>query len=149
MRWILAVLMFFVAASVSAQETYSQNATANQVVDLRAALTADNETICEAKGLLETCTQAQVCVAANVAGGASCTAAQARAAKVRIYPDTQAGRDEYVLHGLVSPAFTGAKARAAARAQIKLCRFWATANTTQKNSVCSAAGLPNGCELCE
>jgi hypothetical protein len=148
MRILIAVVITLLATAASAQETYSQNATAGNVVELRGVVTADNEDTCEKAGLSESCTQAQACVARNAAGGASCTAAQARAAGVRIYPDSEAGRNEYVLHTYVLPQFTVARARIALRHAIKLCRWWATANTTQKNAVCSAAGQPNGCELC-
>lgn len=148
MRSLFIALFVLFAAAASAQETYSQNATAAHVVDLRLVVAAQNEATCERLGLVETCTQAQACTSGNAVGGASCTAAQARAANVRIFPDTQAGRDEYVLHTYVLPQFNAARALIAARHQFKLCRFWVTATTVQKNAVCSAAGQPNGCELC-
>lgn len=148
MRPLFIALFILFAATASAQETYSQNATAANVIDLRAVTVADNEDTCERLGLSESCTQAQACVTGNAAGGSSCTAAQARTANVRIWPDTQAGRDEYVLHNFVLPRFNAAKARIALRHAFKLCRWWSTANTTQRNSVCTAAGQSAGCELC-
>lgn len=153
MKFILTILLVLVAASVSAQETYTQSASAAQVLDLSAIITAENEDTCESRALAETCTQAQVCTAANAPGGASCTPAQARGAGVRIYPLTFAGRDEFVLHNFVLPRFNAARIRIAQRHRIKECRFWATATNTQKNAACQATGntsstVSQPCELC-
>lgn len=149
MRIQVTAVLLLLAATASAQESYSQNASAGQVTDLRAVVAAKNEETCERVGLSESCTQAQACTAGNAAGGASCTAAQARTANVRIFPDTQAGRDEYVLHVFVLPQFNEARNLISRRHQIKLCRWWATANRTQKDAVCTAAGQSAGCELCQ
>lgn len=152
MKKFLVLFLLLVASPALAQETYSQAASAAQVLDLSAIITADNEDTCEGRSLAENCTQAQICTAANVAGGASCTAANARAAGVRIYPLTFAGRDEYVLHNFVLPRFLAARARISQRHRVKECRFWATATNTQKNTVCQALGIPSSttqpCELC-
>lgn len=150
---LILFVLVFAAATASAQETYSQGATAAQVNDLSAIITADNEDTCESKGLVEGCTQAQICTATNTPGGASCTAAQARTAGVRIFPLTFAGRDEFVLHQFVLPRFNAAKGRIALRHLIKCRRFWATATNTQKNTVCTDLGIPSTvsvpCEICQ
>ncbi len=149
---VLVLAASLVGAQAEAQETYTQGATAPQVLDLTAIITADNEDTCESRSLAETCTQAQVCVAAGAVGGASCTAVQARAAGVRIYPLTFAGRDEYVLQMFVLPRFAAAKGRLALRHLVKCRRFWIAATPTQKNTACQALGIPSSvaqpCELC-
>lgn len=149
MRRLLFLLACLVAPWAAAQETYSIAANANQVTDLTAIVSAANGGVCNSLNLALSCTQAQACTAANAPGGSSCTAAQARGANVRIYPQTQAGREEFVLFVIAGPRFAELRASAVpAFSQRKLCDFWATATRTQKDTTCSSVGLPNGCELC-
>lgn len=150
MRKIVALIFVLLVATAAAQESYSVQATSGQVIDLALIVSASNERTCERFALADTCTQAQACTAANAVGGSSCTAAQARAANARIFPATQAGREEFVLHVIVAPRFLDMKASAVVgRHREKLCSFWGTANRTQKDAVCTAAGQASGCELCQ
>ena len=148
MRKILLVLaVLFVPALASSQEVYSINASAANVTTLTGVITKINGDLCAATGLPRTCTQAQLCTAASVAGGASCTAAQARAANARIYPLTQAGREEFTTFGIAAPKFLELVAEVAADQKRDACEKWTAATTTQKNNACAAIGLPNGCQL--
>lgn len=158
MKKLLVLLGLCLVPLASAQETYSISANAAQVSDLTAIVGAANGEVCNKLGLALGCTQAQACTVANAPGGSACTAAQARGAQVRIYPQTQAGREEFVVFGIAGPRFNELRASAVpAFSQRKLCDFWATAprtGTNSKDAVCAAAGLPTsvsaptGCELC-
>ena len=130
-----------------AQETYSINASAANVTTLTGVITKINGDLCAATGLPRTCTQAQLCTAASVPGGASCTAAQARAANARIYPLTQAGREEFTTFGIAAPKFLELVAEVQADQKRDACEKWTAATQTAKNNACAAIGLPNGCRL--
>jgi hypothetical protein len=99
-------------------------------------------------GLATSCTQAQACTAANAPNGASCNAAQARSVGARIFPATEAGREEFVIFQITVPEFNRMREKIAQRHQELLCVFWGTANQTQKDAICTAASLPAGCLLC-
>jgi bifunctional ADP-heptose synthase (sugar kinase/adenylyltransferase) len=145
----LAVL-FAAAASASAQESYSTPATAQQVTDLTEGIGSFNVKTCKRLILAVGCTQAQACVAANAAGGASCTAAQASATvpSCRIYvTTTQAGREEFVNKVFVAPQFNDLKAVTPAINQYRGCLKWQTDNQTARDGSCTAAGITPPCTL--
>src|SRR5687767_9696001 len=100
MKKILPLIAFvLLAGPASAQvETYAVPGSAANVATLTSVISFRNRETCERWSLATTCTQAQACTAANAIGGSSCTAANARAANARIFPLTQAGREEYVIH---------------------------------------------------
>lgn len=149
MRVNLAVLAFvLVGAGVEAQETYSLAATSVQVADLRQYVLAINRGQCRRLGLAITCTQAQACTAANAPGGASCTAAQARNSGARIWPDTQAGREEFVTFQWTAPRFLEARASLPALAAPDYCAWWNAQNQTTKDAECTKIGAPTGCAIC-
>ncbi len=137
----------FAAASATAQEAYSISASAQNVTDLTSVVAAKNVKTCLRLGQVAACTQAQACTAASAAGGASCTASQARAVNARIFPATLAGREEYTAFQIVLPAFLDQLAAVPGQAQKQACLAWQGYNTTQKNTACTAFGLPNGCAL--
>ena len=145
MRRLLLTFLFMMAGPLFAQETYSLPASAGNVADLTAIVDATNGRVCETRGLPVTCTQAQICVAASAPGGASCTAAQARQAQVRIFPQTQAGREEYVAFMIALPKFLELRAEIVKRAQERLQNFWNIANQSQKDALCIASDQPAGC----
>jgi hypothetical protein len=144
---IFVIGLILLCSGVSAQESYSISASAQQVTDLTNIVTARNEKLCQRFSLALACTQAQVCTAASTPGGASCTAAQARTAGVRIFPLTQAGREEYVTFQIAAPAFNDQKAIVPSWLQKKACDTWQTQNQTERNTACAAHSLPNGCLL--
>lgn len=150
-RIFVAFFVAVVAAPVFAQENYTVPAQAADVTDLSQVIIVRNEKLCIRlnAGTNGVCTQAQACTAANAAGGASCTAAQARAANARVFiGTTQAGREEYVIFAIVVPAFADQKAAVPGWERKRLCDFWATANTTQKNQICTDFGRAAGCQVC-
>lgn len=157
-KLLLVLAAAFCAPFALAQETYSISANANQVTDLTAIVGAANTAVCDRLGLAIGCTQAQACTGAQAPGGASCTAAQARSVNARIYPQTQAGREEFVVFEIAAPKFQELRFSLVLQSsQKELCDFWATApraGANSKDNVCSAAGLPTsvsaptGCELC-
>lgn len=151
MRKLIPLVFLLLPGLAEAQETYTLNANANQVADLTQIVDAANRRTClrvtPASG--ETCTQAQACTGnVTCAGGSSCTAAQARACNARIFPATQAGREEYVTFTWVAPLFIAAIDDPAAFEMERSCINWQGFNTTQRNAVCTAFGRPTGCRLC-
>ncbi len=144
--FLAAVAVLALSAVSHAQETYSLPAGAGNVVTLTAVITGLNGDNCARYSLPRTCTQAQVCTAAGAPGGASCTAAQARGANVRIYPLTQAGREEFVTFGIALPEFLRLVANQQQETRRAFCEGWNAANTTARNNACSALGLAAGCD---
>jgi len=145
---LVALILGAAARTASSQETYSISAGAGNVSDLTAVVDVSNAKTCERNSLAPTCTQAQVCTAVSAPGGASCTAAQARGANVRIFPNTQPGREEYVTFQIALPKFNEIKADILARGQQQLCKFWTTATQPQKDALCTSSGQAAGCLLC-
>jgi hypothetical protein len=130
---------------VSAQETYSLSATANQVSLHDRDRASSNRQACTRLGLSSTCTQAQACTAANAAGGASCTAAQARAANARIYPATQAGREEFLTFSIVAPEFQRRVKGAAADEQNAAKAWFLAQSQAVRDAECAKWGVAAGC----
>jgi hypothetical protein len=139
------------AVGASAQESYSVPATAQQQADLAEGVGSFNIKTCRRLSLAVGCTQAQACVAANAAGGASCTAAQASATvpSCRIYTSTtQAGREEFVQKVLVLPHFNDLKeAITPPMNQYQACLKWQTDNATARGTTCTSAGLASTCTM--
>lgn len=146
---LLAVVLVLVACVASAQETYSISANANQVSRLTKYETVQNAKTCLSFALSIGCTQAQACTAAGAAGGASCTAAQARAANARIFPATQAGREEFLIFviilGFGIPEFDR---QAFTFDQGQFCPLFKAATQTARDNACTAIGASAGCEPC-
>lgn len=137
-----------------AQEAYTVNASAGQVSDLQQYTLSLNRALCRTLNLAVTCTQAQACTAGNAAGGASCTASQARAANVRIWPDTLAGREEYNLFFVAAPKLVEIRNLSPITfvpgpAMGDYCVWWTAQNATTRNAECSKVGAPNGCSVCQ
>ena len=89
------------------------------------------------------CTQAQACVAALAVGGAACTPAQARAANARIFPNTQAGREEIVTFNAIIEYLDAGQREAATQHQDAICDdFKANPASSELTSLCSRLGLP-------
>jgi hypothetical protein len=62
---------------------------------------------------------------------------------------TQPGREEFVLFKIAAVQFNFLKANyVIPRERDKLCAFWATANQTSKDALCTAAGRSAGCLMC-
>jgi hypothetical protein len=150
MRRFLALgSLLLIPALVSGQETYSLAATAGQVANLTAAVASLNQEMCTGHALAADCTQAQVCTAVNAPGGAGCSAVQARDAKVRIWPNTQAGREEFVTFYLVAPRFQDLIAGTVGANRIRYCAWWTAQAQNVKDAECTKLGQPAGCALCQ
>lgn len=157
MRLKLAALVFLLAGAAEAQENYTVAATAAQVVDLRIFELAKNRETCRrvnAAGA-PNCTQGAACTAVNAPGGSGCSAAAARQAGVRIWPDTEAGRLEFITFnpGWLADLFKAAKASTPGQINVEYCIWWGTQNQTQREAVCTAIGATNSgtidaCGLC-
>lgn len=152
-RLALALLAIGLGVLSEAQETYSIPGSAPNVVTLSDVITYYNGQKCEAQSLPRACTQAQACTAAGAPGGASCTAAQARGANVRIFPLTQPGREEYVTFEIAAPKFGELVTQVQAGAKRRdYCEAWASASQGTRDTHCSALGLPtgpSGCTPCQ
>lgn len=142
----LVFVVLLAAVAAEAQETYSLPAGAGNVTTLSTVMTGLNRETCLRYSLSASCTQAQVCAAAGAAGGASCTAAQARAAGVRIYPITFSGREEFVTFGIALPEFLRLVAAQQSETRRLFCEGWNAATVTQRNNACTAIGLSAGCD---
>lgn len=145
MKKLLFVLTLLAGGSAFAQESYSLSFSANQVNNLDRDRASNNRQTCVKLGQVSTCTQAEACAAARAPGGASCTAAQARAANVRIYPATQAGREEFLTFSVVIPEFQRRLKGAAADEQNAAKAWFLAQNAVTQNAECSKWGLANGC----
>lgn len=143
------------AQAPTGPETYSlstgsgQQGTRNAVlVDKGRAIR--NRTTCKRLNLVSTCTQSQACVAANAPGGASCTAAQARQVNVRIFPQTLAGREEFIMFHSFVPDLVDFFNQTQGQDNSDACTSWSTMTQAQRDVVCAAfiPALPAGCDLC-
>lgn len=147
---LITILIFLIAPLAVAQETYSVAiASALRVAQLDLGRVQHNAGACRRYSQLPTCSQAQVCVAANVVGGASCTAADALAAGVRIYPNTLAGREGFIGNELVRaklPDYVEVQAR---EAMAQLRTSCLAANQAGKDAICTGIGQAVGCGICE
>lgn len=154
MRRILGTILLLAGLlavlPAAAQETYTLSVNAAQVTQLRDIITAENERTCQNRSQPFTCTQAQACTGTGVVctGGAACTAPQARACGARIYPDTIAGREEYVTFGIAAPEFVSRRQLLPTWWSDRQCRIWATADAPTRQSMCTGSQLPTNCTLC-
>lgn len=159
MRLKLTALAVFLLAGLSleAQENYTIAATAAQVPDLRIHVLGKNRETCRRVNAVgqPNCTQGAACTAVSAPGGASCTNAAARQAGVRIWPDTEAGRQEFVTFapGWVADLFKAARNGIPGQIAIDQCIWWGTLNQAQREAHCTAIGATNSgtidaCGLC-
>jgi hypothetical protein len=134
----LLLLLVLLAAPSFAQEAYTVNATASQVQVLDYARTTYNARICAAAQLPATCTQAQY-NAANPTSPAT------------IYANSQAGRQAFLIAQWIAEDFRTAKTRLVADNKAAQCTYWndPARTLTEKNAMCTSAGLSAGCDLCE
>lgn len=128
-----------------AQEAYTLNASAGNVTTLTDVISFFNAQTCQGFSLAPNCTQAQACTAANAAGGAGCTAAQARAASARIWPSTQAGREEFTTFQIAAPKFLDLVGSVAAAKKATFSTAFAALSQVNRDSICTTLGLPAGC----
>jgi hypothetical protein len=164
----LLLMLLFLPLSAEAQETWTLNPTAVQVITSDFGRLEANRENCErfnlAAGRTDAgqCTQAQMCTATPACpGGASCTAVQALACGVtaefpqgrRVFPNTTAGREQYVgVFGVVRllnevTATHTANPPDGSSFQA-YCIWWAAQNQTTKNAECSKSSQPNNCPIC-
>lgn len=159
MRLKLAAFAVLLLAGLplKAQETYCSTANANQAADVRLHVLGVNRETCERlvplSGPSFNCTQAAACTAANAAGGSGCSPAQARQASARIWPDSQAGREEFQSFEWDLPQFVTARASLPQRGYTAYCRWWSTATQVQREADCTKANLPitgtiQACSIC-
>lgn len=155
MKRILFALILLAPLPALAQETYSVTASAVQAARVERQRVRQNALTCQRFNQAPTCTQAQVCVAAGAAGGAACTAAQARATtpSSEIFPATLAGRENMIVFSIVVPRFNEFLAQDIADDSAAYCIWWKDAATTRaaKDLDCNKTNPPRGnnCELCK
>jgi hypothetical protein len=148
-RFIQAVaLLLAFAGAVEAQETYDQAASSEDVANLRMGVSMANDKTCLRLSQQIGCNQSQACIAAGAVGGSGCSNANARAVNARIYPDTLAGRDEFVTFVIVLPRFNDLIAAVPAWEYKRQCDHWNASNQTVRDSMCTAANRSAGCKLC-
>jgi hypothetical protein len=158
---LLVLLALPALAHAQVDDTeYCQDPNATQTGDLRQYVIAKNRATCLRlnAGTNGVCTQAQACTAAGLSAG--CTAAQARGTacsttgagclvSARIWPDTQAGRNEFVQFVWVLREFTLAKAETPAHVQVDECVWWNNVATqTERDADCVKWGYLAGCPRC-
>lgn len=133
--------------NAEAQETYSVGpVSAARVTTASIVITKRNGETCLRVNAVggRTCTQAQACTAGGAAGGASCTAAQARTANVRIYPLTQAGREEFLTFAIALPDLDNMVFQQADENKRAFCAAWVAATNANKDTICTTLALPTG-----
>jgi len=161
----LALLVVFAPGTAHAQtptptpapENYTIPAPSNRVTQLIQVVNMRNEKTCvrlwrragtNPWAVPWQCTQAQACVVAGATGGASCTAAQARAVDARIWVNTtEAGRTEFVTFFMVSPAFDDQYSAVPGWDQYIQCVTWNAASQATKDAMCTNAQRPVPCTL--
>jgi hypothetical protein len=151
---VLSAFSFLLLASLtSAQETYSisvggTTANRNSIVGmLELGRVQNNTDVCTKAVLPANCTQAQACVALNVAGGAACTGADAITARARIYPASTLGREAFVANELIrirAPEFYAEQVRRDTLAVAAFCAI----SQANRDALCTLLGLPAGCGAC-
>jgi hypothetical protein len=148
-RALPLVLLLLIPALAEAQtENHTIPVSAANQVRQALVISKANRATCARFNLSFPCTQGAVCAAAGTPGGSGCTAAQARAAEVRVWSTaTLADREEFTIFGIAQPAFQELLAAATQEQVVAGCVNWAAMNTTQRNAVCSAytPALPAGC----
>ena len=148
-RFLAFGFLLVIPATVQAQETYSIAVPAPLVLDLSVILSDTNAETCKRLNLQPGCTQGDACTNANAAGGSGCTPAQARAANARIYPGTQAGREELVAFHIALPRFTELLAHAKGRNTARWCERYRALSASAQNAECSAISQPDQCGICQ
>lgn len=128
MKRIFLFSLLFIA-TIATAGSYNITTTAAQDTRLERHRLRVNKNSCQAVGLPNNCTQAQ-CRNLNP----NCD----------IYTDIADMIDRLVLRGYLQ----GLAAVDTSDDHEQFCTWWRTATVTQKNGVCSASGLPNGCEVC-
>lgn len=148
MKIKLVVLLSLLAAPLVASESYTTPINDSRQAQVTILVQAQNVAVWRRAGVALASTQAQVCTALSVPGGASCTNAQARAANARIYPQTQAGREEFWNFKLLPDNFADVD-QAVIQAARYLWRDWYknVANQTAKDAECTNAGMAAPCDL--
>lgn len=147
----IVALLVFIAPLAVAQETLTIPLTAIDTMRLDIGRKVHNRNRCTANSLPADCSQADVCVAARVAGGASCTALAAILAGQRIYPDSPAGRNSFggnesIRAGL--PGYVQAQAEIAMGTLRLKCINPATTQV-EKDAICTSFGASAGCGICD
>lgn len=154
-RIILSLLLLSLAGLASAQETYSITISAPaNVAKLDLGRVQYNARVCSSFSLASPCTQAQACAASfaatgQPATGAACTAGEAQAANVRIYPNSQAGREGFIANEMIRgnlAIFARAQAKLDFTALQSFCK---AATQPQIDALCTANGLAAGCLICD
>jgi hypothetical protein len=147
-KFIQIISLVLLASPAFAQENYTVPANAGNVTQLRQIIGAHNALVFDGAVLPIGSTQAQVCTALSIPGGASCTAAAARSRGARIYADSQAGREEYLIFELALPGFLSKLATVPASNVVARCVVFAAMNQTDKNTELAALGQPTGTSAC-
>jgi hypothetical protein len=148
MKRLLVLAAILWAPQLMAQETYSANYGAAAVTRFDKVRVGVNNETCRRLSLSASCTQAQACVAAGAANGAACSTADAVAVDARIYPNTQAGREE------LYKANSEARLKAIERRLLKepdsraVCTWYASATGVERATFCATVGLPSDCDPC-
>lgn len=142
---LAALFVLALSAYAGAQETYSLPAGAGNVTTISTLIAKGARDTCLRLNLLATCTQAEACQAAGAVGGTGCTAAQARTANARIYPNTFAGREEFTTFEIALPQFILLVASQQAEDRRAYCTNWNAASVATRNAFCTSIGLATGC----
>lgn len=151
----IIVLLLSLAGLASAQESYSIDILSPvNVAKLDVGRQLANQAVCTRFSLPSSCTQAQACTASFDATGqpassGACTAQEAAAASVRIYPNSLNGREAFITQELIRSqldVFARQKAKLDFAAMQSFCKV---ATQPQIDGVCTATGLSSGCGVCD
>ena len=136
-------------------ETYSVTInTAANVAKLDVGRQLANQALLTRFSLPSNATQADVCAASlaqtgQPASGSACTIVEANGLGIRLFPNTQAGRELFITLNLIRAeleVFARQKAKLDFASLQSFCR---TATQPQIDGVCTATGLSAGCGVCD
>jgi hypothetical protein len=149
MKKLLIILgLLALAGATIADETYSFSAPTAWVDKIDLGRVQHNDNVCTGLGLSIGCSQSDACTAAGAAGGASCTAGQARAAECWLVPDSQEGREDFIGYLIIADAARDFEEEQQRRDRATI-RAFCEASSANKDALCALAGLSAGCYACD
>jgi len=128
--------------------------TAANVAKLDVGRQLANQALVARFGLTGSATQADICAASlaqtgQPASGSACTLIEANALGIRLFPNSQAGRELFINLNLVKAELDVFVRQRAKLDFASLQGFCKTATQPQIDGVCTATGLSAGCGVCD
>ncbi len=136
-------------------ETYTVTVnTAGNVAKLDVGRQLANQTLLSRFNLPSNATQSDVCAASLAqtgapASGSSCTLVEANGLGIRLFANSQAGRELFINLNMVKGELDGFARQKAKLDFAAMQAFCKVATQPQIDGVCTATGLSAGCAVCD